>query len=165
VPRLSRVYNYWLGGKDHFAADREVGDKVIASYPDVVIGARAAGLPPAGGSPVAIVLLGILHCLPDEDDPFGIVARLVDAVAPDSYLAISHLASDIDDQATQAMSEYNSGPCDPVYPRTAAEVSRFLDGLDLVDPGLVQVHQWCPWTEDLGLGPDIPNYGAVGRKR
>jgi len=253
VPHIARVYDYWLGGKDNFAADRAVAEQVIATFPDVVAIARAqraflgrvvhylaaeagvrqfldigTGLPAANnthevaqrvapaarvvyvdndpivlaharallasspegatayidadvrdtgtivaeaakildlGQPVAIMLLGVLHCIPDEDAPAGIVAELVDAVAPGGYLAIVHPASDVAaDKMKQAMGDYNKEAGAAVTARSHAEVSRFFDGVELVEPGLVQIHRWRPGADNAGQVRELAAYGGLGRK-
>jgi hypothetical protein len=116
------------------------------------------------GEPVAVTLLGVLHCIPDEDDPAAIVARLLAAVPPGSYLAIAHPASDVTDQMAQSMRGYNQRVTAPLTARTHAEVCRFFDGLDLVEPGVVQLHRWRAGTSAPGRGRDLANYGGIGRK-
>jgi S-adenosyl methyltransferase len=251
VAHIARVYNFWLGGKDNFAADREAAELVISSYPTILASVRAqreflgravsylagqagirqfldlgTGLPtasnthevaqqvapesrvvyvdndpivlaharallasdPAGttayldadlrdtsdilakaantldfSQPVAVMLIGVLHCVPDADDPAGLVGRLLDAVPPGSHLVIAHPASDI--HATQigtAANRLNQVMADPVTMRSHAEVARFFDGLDLVDPGLVQLHRWRADPADPAV--ELANYGGVARK-
>src|SRR6202034_3668161 len=109
------------------------------------------------------MLIGVLHCLPDADDPAGLVRRLLDAVPPGSYLVIAHPASDI--HATQigtAANRLNQVMAEPVTLRARAEVDRFFDGLDLVEPGLVQLHRWRPFPAAPAV--ELANYGAVARK-
>ena len=66
------------------------------------------------GQPVAVLLLGVLHCIPDQDDPAAIVARLMAAVQAGSYLAIAHPASDVaTEQMTRSMGEYNKQAAGP----------------------------------------------------
>ena len=117
------------------------------------------------GQPVAVMLLGVLHCIPDEDDPAAIVARLLAAVPPGSYLVIAHPASDVAvDQMAKSMRNYNEQARDPVTARSYAEVCRFFEGVDLVEPGVVQLHRWRAGAPDLGAGRELANYGGVGRK-
>ena len=79
------------------------------------------------GQPVAVMLLGVLHCIPDQDDPAAIVARLMAAVPPGSYLAIAHPASDVaTEQMTRSMGEYNKQAAAPVTARSYAGVCRFF---------------------------------------
>jgi hypothetical protein len=251
VAHIARVYNYWLGGKDNFAADRTAAEVVVSSYPTVLASVReqrkflgravqylageagirqfldiGTGLPSASNThevaqqvapqsrvvyvdndpivlaharallasdplgatayldadlrdtaailaqaagtldfaqPVALMLIGVLHCVPDADDPLGIVRRLVDALPAGSYVVIAHPASDI--HATQigtAASQLNQVMADPVTLRPLAEVARFVDGLDLMEPGLVQLHRWRPAA--AGGPVELANYGVVARK-
>jgi len=115
--------------------------------------------------PAAVVLFGILHFFADTEHPEAIVARLVDALAPGSYLAISHLARDVQGEAlTETFDRLNQQMSESVMLRTQAEVARFFDGLDLVDPGVVQLPQWRPGPGPEGTQP-LPMWCAVGRKR
>jgi O-methyltransferase involved in polyketide biosynthesis len=118
--------------------------------------------------PVAVMLLGVLHCIPDEDDPAAIVARLTAAVPPGSYLVIAHPASDVTEQLSRSMGDYNKQAAAPLTARTHAEVCRFFAGLDLAEPGVVQLHRWRPGTADgtaeAGQDRELANYGGVGRK-
>jgi hypothetical protein len=233
VAHIARVYDYWLGGKDNFAADREAAEQAIAANPGVRAGvlanraflARAVrylaaergirqfldigtGIPtadnthevaqaaapesrivyvdndpvvllharallasdPAGaadyidadardtgtilasaartldfGQPVAILMLLLLHLIPDEDDPYGIVARLMAAVPPGSYLVITHVAADIDVEAMAEMAQrLNRMVAQKGTMRTKAQITRFFDGLELAEPGIVQPQLWRP---------------------
>jgi hypothetical protein len=253
VAHIARVYDYWLGGKDNFAADREGAEHVIAAYPTILASVRAqraflgravhylaadagirqfldigTGLPsannthevaqreapesrivyvdkdpivlaharalltsaPSGttayidvdlrdagkvlqkagstldfGKPVAVMLIGVLHCIPDGDDPLGIVARLLSAVPSGSYLVVAHPASDI--HATQigdAARRLNLLMSEPVTLRTHAEVCRFFEGLEMMEPGVVQLHRWRIGTAGVSPDHDLANYGGVARK-
>jgi S-adenosyl methyltransferase len=250
VAHPARVYDYWLGGKDNFAADREAGDEVLRAKPGIRQNVRAnraflgrcvrflageagirqfldigTGIPSAGnthevaldvdpdcrvvyvdddlmvlrhaqalltsatgtvayldmdardtskilaaaadtldfGKPVAVMLIAILHLIPDGDDPWRLVADLMAAVAPGSYLAITHPASDIAPEASaRASRAYNDNVATPQTRRSRDEIARFFTGLDLVAPGLVQLPDWRPAAADL-LAP-TSGYGAVARK-
>jgi S-adenosyl methyltransferase len=94
--------------------------------------------------PVAVMLLMILQYIPDADDSWGIVARLLDAVPPGSCPAVSDTAADIAAEVVaESARRYNQrlGAVRQTR-RTRAEFSRFFDGLELVDPGVVQLQQW-----------------------
>jgi hypothetical protein len=260
VPNPARIYDYFLGGKDNFPADREVAEQVVAIAPvarDIVEDNRAflrrvvrflageagirqfvdlgSGLPTQGNvheiaqatvpdarvvyvdndamvvthsrallagehtvaieadlrdpdsvlehpevrqlidfdQPIALLLLAILHFVPDDQDPFGVVARFRDALPAGSYLAISHGTRDIPtrpDMSPEAMAEMGA-KVERLYQlttaslvtRTRARVERFFDGFDLVDPGLVEIQLWRPDESE----PLLPGgfYGGVGRKR
>jgi hypothetical protein len=252
VAHVARVYDYWLGGKDNFAADRAAGDRAIEAYPDIVHSVRAnraflarvvrylvreagirqfldigTGIPTAnnthevaqaevpesrivyvdndpvvlaharallasaeGGatsyvdadlrdtdkilaeaatlldfsSPVAVMLMAILQHSDDAEDPYAIVGSLVGAVPPGSYLALSHPARDIEAEAMAEMGKrLNQLMAEKVTFRSQAEVARFFDGLELVEPGMVRVQQWRPSTEAERTSP-AALWGGVARK-
>ena len=117
----------------------------------------------AGDATVAVLLVAILHFLTDEDHPAAIVGRLREAMAPGSYLVISHGTADFAPElSARAAGVYDRARA-PLVTRGRAEVMRFFDGFDLVDPGLVQVALWRP----DGPIPDNPAwiYGGVGHRR
>ena len=253
VAQPARVYDYWLGGKDNFEADRIAGEETIAAYPAIRASARAnraflartvryltaeggirqfldlgTGLPTASnthevaqavapesrivyvdndplvlsharalltsspegvtayldadlrntdqileraadtldfGQPVAIMLLAILHYIPDLDEARRIVARLLGAVPSGSYLAISHAASDISPEAMAEMiRRMNKHLAEGNHVgRTRDVVAGFFDGLDLLEPGVVKVTQWRPASEIEAEGP-TSLWGGVARK-
>jgi hypothetical protein len=252
VAHIARVYNYWLGGKDNYEADREAGDQAIQAYPDLVLSVRAnraflartvrylageggirqfldigTGIPAADNThevaqsvapdcrvvyvdndpvvlsharslltskpegatdyidadlrdtqeilaqaartldfsrPVAVMLIAIMHAIGDEDDPYAIVATLMEAVPPGSYLALSHVASDIvPAQAADMTRRLNRLMYEKTTPRPQADVARFFDGLGLVEPGVVRVQHWRPDTETEAATPSSM-WGGVGRK-
>jgi hypothetical protein len=111
------------------------------------------------------MVLCTMQYVPDADDPHAIIARLIDAVPPGSFLAMSDTTRDIDTQVmTTGAARYNARLGSAVFtPRTGAEYARFFDGLSLVEPGMVPMPQWRP---DPGAAPAevIPMYAAMGRK-
>jgi hypothetical protein len=252
VAHVARVYNYWLGGKDNFAADRAAGEQAIKAFPNIVLSARAnraflaravrflatqsgirqfldvgTGIPsannthevaqsaapqsrvvyvdndpvvlvharallvsdPAGATdyiqadlrnprqilegaarlldfsqPVAVMLMAILQHLDDTDDPYQVVATLLDALPAGSYLALSHPAKDIDAEAMAKMAEsLNRMMAEKVTFRDRAAVARFFDGLDLVEPGMVQASKWRPSSEVEAASP-AALWAGVARK-
>ena len=114
--------------------------------------------------PVAIMLTAILHLIPDRDDPYDLVSQLVNAVAPGSYVVISHAASDIDTGAMISMANrLNELMAQQAVPRTHREVAAFFAGLDLVEPGLVRIPEWRPASvSESAVRAQM--WGAVGRK-
>jgi hypothetical protein len=96
--------------------------------------------------PIALMLLIILHLIPDTDDPYGIMARLVSALPAGSYLVLAHPASDIHQarmaEMTKRVNERMSGP--KATMRDRAAITRFFDGLELLEPGVVQPQHWRP---------------------
>jgi hypothetical protein len=125
---------------------------------------RAAGATLDFRRPVAVMLIGILHCIPDEDDPAGIIRRLMDAVPVGSYLAISHPANDLNDPGVRRLaSRLNELMPIKLRFRSRAEVAAFFDGLDLVEPGLVRAPEWRP-DRDTDVGNPAALWGGVARK-
>jgi hypothetical protein len=115
--------------------------------------------------PVAIMLLAILHYIPDLGEAQRIVDRLVSAVPPGSYLTISHAASDISPEEMAEMirrlNEHLAEGNHVGRPRDV--VARFFDGLELVDPGVVKVTRWRPASSVEAGGP-TSLWGGVARK-
>ena len=256
VPHSARMYDYYLGGKDNFAADRETAERSLKSWPGGRTAARenraflgravrylageagirqfldiGTGLPsannvhevaqrispdahvvyadndpivlahaeallasdPAGrtayiqadlrepgailahptvratldfSEPVALMLVAILHFIADGEDPRKIVATLLSALPPGSYLVASHITAEHDPEGVGgAMRAYRAGGV-TVEARTAADFGRlaFAD-LELLDPGVVSVSDWRSDTvSSRPLASEVSCYGAVGRK-
>jgi hypothetical protein len=250
----ARVYDYFLGGKDNYAADRAAAEAALQVAPDTAFTCRAnraflgrvvrylagsagmrqfldigTGIPTSGNThqvaqeiapetrvvyvdydpivlaharalltsheagateyidadlrdtdtilsqatklldfskPVAITLVSIMHAIPDSDDPHAIVARLLDAVPSGSYVALSHLASDIlDDSIQQGLEDVTRGLIQQQLTyRTRDQVARFFEGTDLIEPGLVRVEEWKPDGETADADRSYLWCG-VGRKR
>ena len=252
VAHIARVYDYWLGGKDNYAADRAAGDAALEAYPDLVSSVRAnraylsrvvrylageagirqfldigTGIPTANNThevaqrlapesrvvyvdndpivlaharallssnkagatdyidadlrdtgtilrqarrtldfsaPVAVMLIAVLHLIGDDEGPYEIVARLMREVPPGSYLALSHVASDIEPEKMAEMRErLNRLVAQKGTYRTQGEVLRFFDGLTLVEPGMVSIQQWRPRSEAQAKSA-AAMWGGVGRK-
>jgi hypothetical protein len=252
VPHPARVYDYFLGGKDNFEADRIAGDAAIKTFPMTAESARAAraflcrvvyylaadagirqfldigtGLPSgenvhevaqlaapeakivyvdndpivlrhaqalltssvegatsyidadvrdpekilseAGAildfsQPIALLLMGILHNVGDQFDPHDVVHRLVQALPSGSYLAISHLTADIYpalNEFARALNERNLD--EPMVLRDLASVTRFFDGLEILEPGVVQLSKWRPQSDEEAAAA-AALWGAVARK-
>jgi len=253
VAHQSRIYDYWLGGKDNFAVDREAAEQAIAAYPTIVRGVRAqraflaravrylaeqegilqfldigTGLPTANNThevaqaaapaarvvyvdndpmvlaharalltstpqgatsyldadlrdpdkilagaadllnfsrPVAVLLIGILQLIPDGDDPHAIVGRLIGAIPRGSWLAVYHPASDIDMfRVGEAVRRVNARSANATTLRSYDQVIQFFDGLELIEPGLVQVHRWWPGAAAPDDGEQIAAYAGLARK-
>jgi hypothetical protein len=116
--------------------------------------------------PVAIMLMAILHYIPDESHARQIVAELLEAVPAGSFLTISHAGSDLFPAEISAFEESLNEhlPGDRHAARPHAVVARFFDGLEILEPGVVRVSEWRP-----DAGADAPAHttlwGGVGRKR
>jgi hypothetical protein len=115
--------------------------------------------------PVAVLVIGTLHTLRDDEDPRGLVARYLSAVPSGSYLAVAHLTADINpDEMNEVSNRLNAAMREPFVLRPRSDVARFFDGLDLVEPGLVQVEEWKP---DAPPDPErrvVDIYAGVARK-
>jgi O-methyltransferase involved in polyketide biosynthesis len=113
--------------------------------------------------PVAVLLVAVLHFVPDADDPDGIIAALRARMAPGSYLILSHVAADAVPAATiaRAQAAYRPGTSQLVF-RARDRIGEFLDGLDVVDPGLVPVRDWRP-DGPQGKATTVEIVGAVAR--
>ncbi len=98
------------------------------------------------GQPVGIMFMCVLHCLWDHEDPWGVVRQFRDAVAPGSYLALTHMTSEAHPEAAEGLFRmtqdlhWNT----PLISRRRSDISRYFDGFTLVEPGLVAPAQWRP---------------------
>ncbi|MEU1806624.1 SAM-dependent methyltransferase [Streptomyces sp. NPDC019937] len=117
------------------------------------------------GKPVGIVLTFILDYLEDKDDPYGVVARLMEWAAPGSCLILSHVTGDFTDETPEDR-DWAPLSVSPVAaaPRDYDGIKGFFHGLDLLEPGLVQLAAWRP-----GIGAEhdpsrVWAYGGVARK-
>jgi hypothetical protein len=114
--------------------------------------------------PVAVLLLGILHNIGDQDDPYGIVRHLIQALAGGSYVAVCHLTADIYPELTEFAAALNTRQLDaPLVLRDRDQVTRFFDGLDLVEPGVVQLSKWRPRSEAESAAPAALWGGVAGQ--
>ncbi len=251
VAHRARVYDYWLGGRDNFAADREAGDQAAAAFPGLVESVRStrgflsravrflaaeagvtqfldvgAGLPTAGSTheaaqsvapeamvvyldsdpvvfahgrallasgphgntsyfradlrdpativteaarmldltqPVAVVLMSVLQFIPDGAEPYQLVATILDAMPPGSYLVVSHPGSDLGATPEASLAGGRTLVDSAVTVRTQAEVSRFFTGLRLLPPGLVRLPAWRPTSPGMNSTPSAL-WGGVGTK-
>ncbi len=252
VAHIARVYDYWLGGKNHFAADREAGDEAVGAYPDMHMSVRqnraflqravrylagagirqfldiGTGLPSADnthevaqavapesrvvyvdndpivlaharalltsspegvtgyldadaretgtiiteagklldfGQPVAVMLIAVLHLIPEEDDPYQLVADLLAAVPSGSYLVVSHVASDLQRQSpgiNAAAARLSQVMFQRVTARSQDQVLKLFNGLEILEPGIVPVQDWRPDGPQEGIRSAMR--GGIGRK-
>jgi hypothetical protein len=116
--------------------------------------------------PVTLLLVAVLHFIPDEEDPWRIVARLRDALAPGSYLVLCQACSEAKPElASATMKAYEGRVAARSALRSRADIRRFFDGFDLIEPGLVYLPEWRPDSPD-----DVPEdpekfWGLVGVAR
>jgi trans-aconitate methyltransferase len=247
VPNVARVWNYLVGGRDNFEADRQAARQLIAAAPVMEYVAPASraflrravtylaaeagvrqfldigtGMPTAGNThevaqavdpscrivyvdndpvvlaharaglrssaegatsyldadardtkaivagacetldfdqPVGVIMIDILNFLEDAAD---VVARLAAAVSAGSYLAVMQPSRD--ERLTAAARRWNQLAATPVFLRDRDQVTRWFTGLELVDPGIVEVHRWRPAPGDPDYPDGMPLFGAVARK-
>ena len=252
IPHSARLWNYWLGGKDNFAADRAVADQILAMVPEMVASARAdraflgrvvrylagevgirdfldvgTGIPTAENThevaqrvapssrivyvdndpmvlvharalltshpdgktdyldadlrdpatiiegarrtlrwdrPIAVIMLGVLNFVPEDDDAARLVRQVVDEIPSGSYVAISHPTNEINGETMEAaLRHWNEGPAAKMVLRSAGQVKRLFGDLELVEPGVVSCSLWHPDKSDEPVEP-VPHFGGVGRK-
>jgi hypothetical protein len=116
------------------------------------------------GRPIAVLLPSTLAHVPSTADAAKVVAELMDSAPSGSYLAIHHLASDLDPALGGALKRWNAAAAVPIVLRSSAEIAALVTGLDLVAPGLVPVNDWRPDESDLSAAAPVPIYGLVARK-
>ena len=237
----ARIYDYWLGGKDNFAADREAAQLALHAYPDLAKAIKSnraflgravsfltgegirqfldigTGLPAADnthevaqreapdsrivyvdndpivlihaqallkstpegacdyiqadlrddpdtilaearrtidfGKPVALMLLAVLQFILDEQDPYGLVSRLMAELPSGSYLVISHPTDDFNPNRGESMKVYNSRSAEQAVVRDKEATARFFEGLELVEPGVVPAARWRPDSDVTAARP------------
>jgi SAM-dependent methyltransferase len=115
--------------------------------------------------PVVVLLVAVLHLLPDDEDPAGVVAQLRDVIAPGSYVAITHVTNDVHAEAAAEVAArfVRLKVSTPLVPRSHDQIAQFFTGFDLIDPGLVFPTRWDP--DRVGGDPGAQwMYAGVGRK-
>lgn len=113
--------------------------------------------------PIAVVFVGVLHHFRDDEDPWSIVRQYVDALPTGSYLVLEHIGESEElRKLGEAVKAVESEARFTLVPRNRADVARFFEGLELVEPGLVSIDEWRP----DGPPPDVetPNPCGVARK-
>ncbi len=184
VATPARIYSYLLGGGDHFPADREAAEKALEAMPELRDFARVNRAfltravrhlaeilenPEVRGRldfdrPVAVLLVAVMHFVIDEDDPYGAVGALMDAVAPGSVLVLSQVTADLDPEGVRATAKAYARSSVKTAVRSGKEIAAFFDGLEPVDPGLVMLSQWRPDEQVLAGDDRIGIYGGVALK-
>jgi hypothetical protein len=119
--------------------------------------------------PVALLLIAVMHFIPDGDDPWGLAARLLAELPAGSYLALSHLTGDFDPAAWAGVAAVYRRSGVTMQVRSLADVERFFAGLDVIDPGVVSLPRWRPDSRDIGQPGQAQDaavsvYGGLGRK-
>jgi hypothetical protein len=110
------------------------------------------------------MMLGIMGQLPDEDDPWTLTRRYLDALPAGSYLAFSD-GSDDDPALVEAIKQYNANSASSYHLRSPRQVERFFTGLELVEPGVVPTQEWRPeGSPAVNDTPEVFALCGVGRK-
>ncbi|PWI45117.1 SAM-dependent methyltransferase [Streptomyces sp. ICBB 8177] len=123
-----------------------------ASRPETVLGSGEVTATLRLDEPVALFMCLFLHWLPATTDPYEVVGRLLEALAPGSHLVITHLASDITPATVTSVEDTFQGSGSEVHGRDRDQVARFFTGLRLVEPGLVTPQHWRPDDDLAGVG-------------
>jgi O-methyltransferase involved in polyketide biosynthesis len=115
------------------------------------------------GEPVALMLMGIMGHVPDDEEAYSIVRRLVEGLPSGGYLVLED-GTDTDDAFLEAQKGYDDTGAVPYRLRSPAQIARFFEGLELLEPGVVSVPLWKPDPSPLGPPAEAHAYGAVARK-
>jgi hypothetical protein len=129
-----------------------------------IVSAAGDGAILDAAEPIAVLLLSTLAHVTSADDAAKVVAALMDSAPSGSYLAIDHLASDLDPSLDGAIKQWNAIATVPIVLRSADEIAALVTGLDLVQPGLVPINDWRPEESDPPAEAPVPIYGLVARK-
>ncbi|MFE0524690.1 SAM-dependent methyltransferase [Streptomyces sp. NPDC058954] len=116
--------------------------------------------------PVALLLLGVVIFVGDDEDPYGVVRRFMQALPAGSHLVLSHtVTSPALPEVDDAVRFWNEHGTPRLTQRTPEAVVRFFDGLELLEPGVVTCSRWRPDDPDGDTPDEVGIYGGVGRKR
>ncbi|MFF8970021.1 SAM-dependent methyltransferase [Streptomyces sp. NPDC014995] len=117
------------------------------------------------GKPVALILLGVVIFVGDDEDPYGLVRRLVDELPPGSHLVLSHtITSPAMPDVDEAVKFWNEHGTPKLTQRTPEDVARFFDGLELLEPGVVSCSRWRPEGTGGTEPEEVAMFGGVARK-
>jgi S-adenosyl methyltransferase len=115
--------------------------------------------------PVAVTMLGVVIFIADDEDPYGIVRRFLDAVPSGSYLVLSHTITRPDmPDVDAAVAFWNEHGTPKLTQRTPEQITRFFGGLELLEPGVVSCSRWRPEDTPWGEPDEVAMFGGVGRK-
>ncbi|MFJ4647152.1 SAM-dependent methyltransferase [Streptomyces bobili] len=115
--------------------------------------------------PVALILLGVVIFVGDDEDPYALVRRLVDRLPAGSHLVLSHtITSPSMPDVDEAVKFWNEHGTPKLTQRTPEDVARFFDGLELLEPGVLSCSRWRPEGEDASEPEEVAMFGGVARK-
>ena len=251
IAHTAQIWNYWLGGKDNYPVDQQVGDQIRQLHPGIGDYARAdraflvravrhlageagvrqfldigTGLPTANNThevaqsiapdsrivyvdndplvlvharalltstpegacdyidadlrdtgtildqaaktldftrPVALMMLGIVGQVPDSARPEAIIGQLMSVMTSGSYLALSD-GVNTSETFTEAVRHYNENSANTYHPRSPEQITGFFAGLELVEPGVVELSRWRPDATPFPDAGEVPGMCGVGRK-
>ncbi|MBM9619065.1 SAM-dependent methyltransferase [Streptomyces zhihengii] len=130
-----------------------------AHRPEEIVAAMTGTLDPS--RPVAVMMLGILNFVLDTDRARTIVRTLMDAVPPGSHLVLTHPTLELGGEGNaEAMAFWNENAKPPITARSREEFASFLEGLEILEPGIVACSRW----RSDGTEPAVAQFGAVARK-
>jgi S-adenosyl methyltransferase len=115
------------------------------------------------GRPVALMMLGIAGQIPDSDHPESVIGQLMSVMTPGSYLALSD-GVNTSETFTEAVQQYNENSANTYHLRSPEQLTGFFDGLELVEPGVVELGHWRPEATVFPGAGEVPGMGGVGRK-
>jgi SAM-dependent methyltransferase len=145
-------------------ADNDTTSVVRADLRDVDEVLEQAGKLLDFTKPVALMFVAVLHCIPDEDDPAAIAARYTAALAPGSYLVVSHSTDEFAPERTHKASAEAKARGATWIPRGQDDILRMFNGRELLDPGLVLVSRWRPEGGVAGPNADRAwSYGGIAQ--
>ncbi len=134
-----------------------------ARHPDRIVREAAETLD--FSRPVALMLLGLVNYIQDDDLAHSVVRRLLDELPPGSYLVMSHPTAEIHGEAVEeSMRRWNDSGGAPIRTRSRVELLSFFDGLELLEPGVVSCSAWRPDPANGESLPEVHQYGGLGRK-
>jgi hypothetical protein len=145
------------------STDEGATDYIEADLNDPAGILREAGRTLDFSRPVAVTLLGIVHFIRDYEESLRVVRQLVDALPSGSYLTIAHGCNDINRaEADDIVNFWNEHGTPKIVYRSAVEIARYFDGMELLAPGVVPCSRWRPDDGDPDI--DVNQYCGVGRK-
>jgi hypothetical protein len=143
------------GATDYLDADARDTDRILRAAADTVDFDR----------PIAVMLLGVLNFIGDDEEARGIVRRLVAAVPSGSYLAIAHPTTEIrPEESAAAARQWNETATPPITLRSKAGLLEYFEGLDLLEPGVVTCTKWRPEPDDPTADTDVYQFCGLARK-
>lgn len=118
------------------------------------------------GKPVGLSLIAMVHFIEDDVEAYRVVRRIVDVLPSGSYFAAAIATDDFAPEVLAKVQEIYYASGETLKFRTLAQAERFFEGLELEEPGVVQIHKWHPDPADVGgiNDADIAMYGGIARK-